>query len=177
MALTCPVCSAENREGANFCMRCGERLTPASAPPIPAAPTPNPSTRFEREWAATAPAQLRAPTIPGELHDAAALGPRSKEQPGDGDAERTVLLGAGKPTRAPKPESSSDESAEARRARRRERAQAQAAQPAVGRRGMWLWVGLLVLGVAMIAAGWYGFGSRGAAPAAPTPAVVAPAPQ
>ena len=169
MALTCPVCSAENREGANFCMRCGERLTPASAPPIPAAPTPNPSTRFEREWAATAPAQLRAPTIPGELYDAAAVTPGGgKGQPRDGDADRTVLVGSGKPTRAPKPESSSDESAEARRARRRERAQAQAAQPAVGRRGMWLWVGLLVLGVAMIAAGWYGFGSRGAAPAAPT---------
>ena len=49
MASICPVCSTENRDGANFCRNCGIKLS-AAGDRIPPPPTP------EREWATTAPA-------------------------------------------------------------------------------------------------------------------------
>jgi hypothetical protein len=62
MALICPVCNTENRDGAHFCRHCGDELA-VPADRIPRPPSP------EREWATTAPAQLRAPTIPAPLFD------------------------------------------------------------------------------------------------------------
>ena len=95
MALICPVCSTENREGANFCKSCGGKLAPAAPTPIP--PPPAPRSRSEREWAATAPAQLRAPTIPGGLFGAgmpvAATGPIGAAAPAD---DQTLLAALGR---------------------------------------------------------------------------------
>ncbi|WP_420906998.1 zinc ribbon domain-containing protein [Variovorax boronicumulans] len=43
MALICPVCDADNREGANFCRNCGGRLSAADRVPPrrPVLPTAN----------------------------------------------------------------------------------------------------------------------------------------
>ena len=190
MALICPVCSAENREGANFCRSCGGKLAaapstpPAPASPAPMAPPPAPEGRSEREWAATAPAQLRAPTIPGGLFDANL--PLASQAPyADAAAERaeekTVIVGAGRSKRPPSPP---------REPRARKSSRPKTPRPAPAEvpkpsrlRGMLLWLVLLAVGLLMIVAGWHGYGKgkpaervEAAAPDAPgtppaTPAV------
>ncbi|MDQ0588437.1 zinc ribbon domain-containing protein [Variovorax paradoxus] len=176
MALICPVCSAENREGAHFCRSCGGKLAPAA--PAPMVPAPAPGSRSEREWAATAPAQLRAPTIPGGLFEAgayaASAAPSASARLPDDDKTVIVLPGSSdrlpsrqRDARAKKKSSSSG-------ARRRS-AGAEAQKKALRSRGMWLWGALLAVGLLMIAAGWYGYGTSGPSEATP-PAAVRPEP-
>ena len=186
MALICPVCSAENREGANFCRGCGGKLATApstpSASPAPMAPPPAPESRSEREWAATAPAQLRAPTIPGGLFDANL--PLASQAPyADAAAEpaeeKTVIVGAGRSQRPPSPP---------REPRTRKSSRSKTPRPAPAEvpkpsrlRGMLLWLVLLVVGLLMIVAGWHGYGkgkpgeqAEAAAPATPIAPTAAP---
>jgi len=178
MALICPVCSAENREGAHFCRSCGGKLAPAA--PAPMVPAPAPGSRSEREWAATAPAQLRAPTIPGGLFEAgayaASAAPSASARLPDDDKTVIVLPGSSdrlpsrqRDARAKKKSSSSG-------ARRRRSAGAEAQKKPLRSRGMWLWGALLAVGLLMIAAGWYGYGTSGPSEATPPAAVVPPEP-
>ncbi len=44
----CPFCSAETRPGDNFCLQCGNRLTPASSSPQQAQPTSSEATVLEQ---------------------------------------------------------------------------------------------------------------------------------
>ena len=148
------------------------------------APPPAPEGRSEREWAATAPAQLRAPTIPGGLFDANL--PLASQAPyADAAAERaeekTVIVGAGRSKRPPSPP---------REPRARKSSRPKTPRPAPAEvpkpsrlRGMLLWLVLLAVGLLMIVAGWHGYGKgkpaervEAAAPDAPgtppaTPAV------
>ena len=174
MALICPVCSAENREGANFCKSCGSTLS-AAGKRIP--PPPGPS-QADREWAATAPAQLRAPTIPAPLMDIGEPAPSSRSFFGRTPAadERTVILAPGQPPLPPAPPS---ESRRERSERKKTRVKvARPPEPPLRSRGLVLWLGLLAVAVVMIVAGWYGYGIRKAAEPVetPPPPVVAPAP-
>jgi len=182
MALICPVCSAENREGANFCRSCGGKLAPApSTPPAPMAPPPAPEGRSEREWAATAPAQLRAPTIPGGLFDAnlplASQPPYANAAAAPAD-EKTVIVGAG---RSKRPSSPPREPRVKKASRPRAlRPAAAEAQKPPRLRGMLLWLVLLAVGLLMIVAGWHGYGkgkpAEQAEAAAPVAPVAPPAP-
>ncbi|WP_432728624.1 zinc ribbon domain-containing protein [Variovorax sp. W6] len=189
MALICPVCSTENRDGANFCRSCGIKLS-AAGDRIPPPPTP------EREWATTAPAQLRAPTIPAPLEELPPAPPPARQSffsrtpaaaPRHDDDEQTVFMlhDDGSP-RTPAPpaaplglESSWAPSPE--RAKKPRRVKIRKPAP-VERPPRWrailLWVGLLAVAVAMIVAGWSGYGTRKAAPAVEeaAPAAEAPAP-
>lgn len=172
MALICPVCSTENRDGANFCRSCGDPLV-ATTTRMPPAPSP------EREWATTAPAQLRAPTIPAPLFDpgepvasrsffgkAPVAPPPAYEEE---EQERTVIVAPGGPTRAPSPSSAASSASDAARAeRKRTRVKVRRKVPVERpprKRVILLWLGLLVVALVMIVAGWYGYGTR-KAPAA-----------
>ncbi|MBT2335838.1 hypothetical protein J7E49_18220 [Variovorax paradoxus] len=175
MALICPVCSAENREGANFCRRCGGKLAPTA--PAPMAPPPGPDGGSEREWAATAPAQLRAATIPGELYEAGAhaLSAASSASARLPENDKTLILAPGLSERA----SSRQREARAKkksssRTRPRRPADAEAQRKPSRSRGMWLWVVLLAVGLLMIIAGWYGYG-RTDRPAEELPQIATPA--
>lgn len=156
MALICPVCNAENREGANFCRSCGGKLAPAA--PAPMAPSPAPDSRSQREWAATAPAQLRAPTIPGGLFDASL--PLASQAPYANAAspadEKTVIVGMGRSRRPPSPP---------REPRVKKASRPRTSRPAGAEvrkrsrvRDILLWLVLLAVGLLMIVAGWYGYG-------------------
>jgi len=184
MALICPVCSAENREGANFCRSCGGKLAPAA--PAPMAPPPGPESRSEREWAATAPAQLRAPTIPGGLFDGSLpiASQAAYAHAGSLADEKTVIVGAGRSKRPPSPP---------REPRVKKASRPRTSRPAGAEvrkrsrmRDVLLWLVLLAVGLLMIVAGWYGYGkdkpdekvevtapaaSSAAPAAAPTPLV------
>jgi len=156
MALICPVCSAENREGANFCRSCGGKLAPAA--PAPMAPPPGPESRSEREWAATAPAQLRAPTIPGGLFDGSLpiASQAAYAHAGSLADEKTVIVGAGRSKRPPSPPR---EPRVKKASRPRTPRPAGAEVPKPPRvRGILLWLVLLAVGLLMIVAGWYGYG-------------------
>ncbi|WP_369649386.1 MULTISPECIES: hypothetical protein [unclassified Variovorax] len=182
MALICPVCSAENRAGANFCRGCGGKLAPAA--PAPMAPLPAPGSRSEREWAATAPAQLRAPTIPGGLFEtgayaASAASSASASLPNE---DKTVIIAPGSSERLPsrpregraRKKSSSSSGSRTRRS-----AGAEAQKKPSRSRGMWLWGALLAVGLLMITAGWYGYGTGKPSeetPPAAVPPMPAPAP-
>ncbi len=191
MALICSVCSTENRDGARFCRSCGLAL---SSTPDRIPPPPSP----EREWATTAPAQLRAPTIPAPLFDPGAPVPAPAPRPARSsffgrlsaaprDDEQTVFMvhdGDGEPPYAAAPHavSATFESQQAakdgRKKARMSVRRPTPAEPPPRKRMVLLWVGLLVVAVAMVVAGWYGYGTR-KAPAvadAPLPAVAAPAP-
>lgn len=179
MASICPVCSTENRESANFCKSCGTTLS-ATASRIP--PPPSPDSQADREWATTAPAQLRAPTIPAPLFDLPEPAPSSRSffgrapaaAPGD---ERTVILAPGQP--AGSTSSSSSERSERKRSRVKVPRPPEPPEPPLHRRGLVLWLGLLAVAVVMVVAGWYGYGSRKAAEqveAPPPAAAPAPAP-
>jgi cytoskeletal protein RodZ len=202
MALICPVCSTENRDGAHFCRSCGVTLsaTSASADRVPPPPSP------EREWATTAPAQLRAPTIPAPLFDAGgpppapsrsffgrpAAAPRGHGYDHDDESEQTVLMvhDDGLPhalaPRAISPTFESEHAAKAERKKEKARARVQRAVPlerSPRKRMVFLWVGLLVVAVAMVVAGWYGYGTRKApavveqsVPPVEAPAAAAPLP-
>jgi hypothetical protein len=183
MALICPACSTENREGANFCRSCGGKL-PSAAPipaPAPMAPPPAPDSRSDREWAATAPAQLRAPTIPGGLFEA---GGPSASHAASADAaapadERTVIAGTARSKRPPSPP---------REPRAKKTSRPRTPRPAGAEvrkpprlRGILLWLVLLAVGLLMIVAGRYGYGTdkssgqaKVAAPAAPAGPAIAP---
>jgi hypothetical protein len=156
MALICPVCSTENREGANFCKGCGGKLAPAAPMPIP--PPPAPRSRSEREWAATAPAQLRAPTIPGGLFGAgmpaAAMGPIGAASPAD---DQTLLAALGRLRRQP----STPREPRARKSSRPRTPRPPRAERRKPRRTriFWLWLLLLATGLLMIVAGWHGYGT------------------
>ncbi|MGJ7527163.1 zinc-ribbon domain-containing protein [Variovorax sp. GB1P17] len=164
MALICPDCSTENRDGANFCRSCGEPLV-ATTTRMPPAPSP------DREWATTAPAQLRAPTIPAPLFDPAEpvssrsfFGRAPVAPPED---ERTVIAAPGEPSRAPSPPSASSSMSEAARAERAERKKTRVkvrrtvpVERPPRKRVILLWLGLLVVALLMIVAGWYGYGTR-----------------
>ena len=174
MALICPVCSTENREGANFCKSCGTTLS-ATASRIP--PPPSPADQADREWATTAPAQLRAPTIPAPLFDLPEPAPSSRGFFGKAPAdERTVILAPGQSS-APS-SSSRGERAERKRSRTKVPRPPEPPEPPLRSRGLVLWLGLLVVAVVMVVAGWYGYGSRKTAEPveAPPPPVAAPAP-
>ncbi|MDQ0036525.1 hypothetical protein J2W30_004300 [Variovorax boronicumulans] len=178
MASICPVCSTENRESANFCKSCGTTLS-ATASRIP--PPPSPDSQADREWATTAPAQLRAPTIPAPLFDLPEPAPSSRSffgrapaaAPGD---ERTVILAPGQP--AASASSSRSERSERKRSRVKVPRPPEPPEPPLRRRGLALWLGLLALAVVMVVAGWYGYGSRKTAEPVeiPPPPVAAPAP-
>jgi len=189
MASICPVCSTENRDGANFCRSCGIKLS-AAGDRIPPPPTP------EREWATTAPAQLRAPTIPAPLDEIPPAPPPVRQSffsrspasaPRHDDDEQTVLMlhDDGSP-RVPAPPAAPQglESSWALSRERSKKPRVRIRKPAaVDRAPRWrailLWVGLLMVAVAMIVAGWSGYGTRKAAPAAEEtapPAALAPAP-
>jgi hypothetical protein len=185
MALICPVCNAENREGANFCRSCGGKLAPAAPPPK--APPPGAESRSEREWAATAPAQLRAPTIPGGLFDGSLP---IASQPAYAHAgsladEKTVIAGAGRAKRPPSPprEPRAKKASKPRTPRASRPAGAEASKPP-RMRAILLWLVLLAVGLLMIVAGWQGYGkgtrseqAEATSPAAPVGApAVAPAP-
>ncbi|MBJ2155990.1 zinc ribbon domain-containing protein [Variovorax sp. IB41] len=180
MASICPVCSTENRDGANFCKSCGTTLS-ATASRIPPAPSPlNLGSQADREWATTAPAQLRAPTIPAPLFDLPEPAPSARSffgrapaaVPGD---ERTVILAPGQPVPTP---SSISERSERKRARVKVPRTPEPPEPALRRRGLVLWLSLLAVAVVMVIAGWYGYGTRKAAEQAeaPPPPVAVPAP-
>ncbi|MFM9923875.1 zinc ribbon domain-containing protein [Variovorax sp. H27-G14] len=180
MALICPDCNTENRDGAHFCRHCGSTLT-AAADRIPPAPSP------EREWATTAPAQLRAPTIPAPLFDPAPAPAPARSSPpvrsparsffgrasaAPRDDEQTVFMvhddddGYDDPPHlpAPRPVSPTFESEHAAKAERG-MARASARRPVPlerppRKRVILLWLGLLGIAVAMLVAGWYGYGTR-----------------
>lgn len=206
MALICPVCSTENRDGAHFCRSCGLALstTPERIPPPPSP---------EREWATTAPAQLRAPTIPAPLFDPVAPAPApsparssffGRLSAAPRDDEQTVFMvheddelpHASAARAVPATfESQQAEKDGRKKARVSVRRPASLEQPP-RKRVVLLWLGLLVVAVAMVVAGWYGYGTRktpvatdasvqpvpAPAPAVPTPVAeptpaAAPAPQ
>lgn len=171
MALICPVCSTENRDGAHFCRSCGVKLS-ATADRIPPPPSP------EREWATTAPAQLRAPTIPAPLFDPGEPTPAPAPAPARSffgrasavprDDEQTVFMVHDddeqpypQAPRAVSPTFESEQAAKAERhkARAKTRRPATVEQPP-RKRVILLWLGLLVVAVAMLVAGWYGYGTR-----------------
>ena len=171
MALICPACSTENREGANFCKHCGGKLAAAAATPISSATGPD--SRAEREWATTAPAQLRAPAIGGGLVGAglpaAAMGPAGSVLPGDEMSIMAALARLRRPTSPPR-------KPRARKASKPRPPRVAAPRPWHAR-GNWLWLLLLVAALLMIAAGWHGYGtdqpaeqSEATAPAAPSAA-------
>ncbi|AVQ82900.1 zinc ribbon domain-containing protein [Variovorax sp. PDNC026] len=176
MALICPVCSTENRDGANFCRSCGATLS-GKAARIPPPPSP------EREWATTAPAQLRAPTIPAPLFDPRKAEPgrsffgRSPTPPPSDDQETVVMVYDDPPPPPPAP-SSGFETARPEKAERK-RTRVKVRRPVERpprKRVILLWLGLLAVAVLMMVAGWYGYGTS-KAPAAvtdPGPAVSAP---
>jgi hypothetical protein len=186
MALICPVCSTENRDGAHFCRSCGVTLsaTFASADRIPPPPSP------EREWATTAPAQLRAPTIPAPLFDAGDPAPapsrsffgRPAAVPRDDDDQTVLMVHDDGLPHAPAPRAVSptfESEHAAKLERKKARAKVQRPVPVERpprKRVVLLWLGLLVVAVAMVVAGWYGYGTRKApatieqpAPPADTP--------
>lgn len=178
MALICPVCDADNREGANFCRNCGGRLSAADRVPPPA---PSPA---DREWATTAPAQLRAPTIPAPLFDPAeskrASSPASNgwmpEPPPPPPAdEKTVIVASGRGGAA----SSLPPSPRADRPKTRIKVKRiKPPEPVLRPRGIGLWLGLLAVALLLVVAGWLGYGTGNKAPepaVAPSP-VAAPAP-
>ncbi|WP_431126225.1 hypothetical protein [Variovorax paradoxus] len=184
MALICPVCSMENREGANFCKSCGGKLAPAA--PMPISPSPAPRSRSEREWAATAPAQLRAPTIPGGLFEAGM--PAASVASSAGAAtladEKTLIAALGRLRRPPSP----PREPRARKSSKPRTPRPPRAEPRKPwrSRGFWLWLLLLAAGLVMVAAGWRGYGAdqpdeeveiaKPAAPAVPpAPSIELPA--
>jgi hypothetical protein len=175
MALICPVCNAENREGAIFCKSCGGKLAPPA--PAPIVPPPPPEGRSEREWAATAPAQLRAPTIPGGLFDArlplASQAPDANAATGPAD-EKTVIVGTGRSKRPPSPPRE-PRVKKASRPRTPRPAATEARKPS-RLRGAVLWLVLLAAGLLMIVAGWHGYGKGKPAEQAEAPAPAVPAP-
>jgi hypothetical protein len=177
MALICPICSTENREGANFCRSCGVTLSATAAPPIPP-PPPGPA---DREWATTAPAQLRAPTIPAPLFDpdepVVLRGFFGNTSAATSGGEKTVIMAPGQRPPSPRSSSSRSERAERKRTRIKVPRPPEPAEPPLRARALWLWLGLLAVAVVMIVAGWYGYGTRKATEAveAPPP-VAAPAP-
>jgi hypothetical protein len=177
MALICPICSTENREGANFCRSCGVTLSATAAPPIPP-PPPGPA---DREWATTAPAQLRAPTIPAPLFDAdepvVLRGFFGNTSAATSAGEKTVIMAPGQRPPSPRSSSSRSERAERKKTRVKVPRPPEPAEPPLRARALWLWLGLLAVAVVMIVAGWYGYGTRKATEAveAPPP-VAAPAP-
>ncbi|MDM0008650.1 zinc ribbon domain-containing protein [Variovorax sp. J22G73] len=149
----------------------------ATAERIPPPPSP------EREWATTAPAQLRAPTIPALLFDPGEQPPAparsffGRTAAAPRDDEQTVLMvhDDGLPhapaPRAISPTFESEQAAKAdlRKPRGRGARPVPADRPPRKRVGL-LWLGLLVVAVAMVVAGWYGYGTR-KAPAAVEQAV------
>jgi hypothetical protein len=170
MALICPVCSTENRDGAHFCRSCGVTLsaTSASVDRIPPPPSP------EREWATTAPAQLRAPTIPAPLFDAGDPAPapsrsffgRPAAVPRDDDDQTVLMVHDDGLPHAPAPRAVSP-TFESEHAAKLERKKARAigkrpvpVERPPRKRVVLLWLGLLVVAVAMVVAGWYGYGTR-----------------
>ncbi|MFH0132870.1 zinc ribbon domain-containing protein [Variovorax sp. VaC1] len=171
MALICPVCSTENRDGANFCRSCGDPLV-ATTDRMPPAPSP------DREWATTAPAQLRAPTIPAPLFDPGEPAPSrsffGKAPSVPPEDERTIIAAPGESSRAPSPSSAGSSSmSEAARAERAERKKTRVkvrrtvpVERPPRKRVILLWLGLLVVALVMIVAGWYGYGTRKAPVAA-----------
>ncbi|BEP72156.1 MULTISPECIES: zinc ribbon domain-containing protein [unclassified Variovorax] len=180
MALICPVCDADNREGANFCRNCGGRLSAADRVPPPA---PSPS---DREWATTAPAQLRAPTIPAPLFDPAeskrassqassGWRPEPPPPPPPPADEKTVIVAPGRGGAA----SSLPPSPRADRPKTRIKVKRiKPPEPVLRPRGIGLWLGLLAVALLLVVAGWlgYGTGSKAPEPAVAPPPVVAPAP-
>lgn len=165
MALICPVCSTENRDGAHFCRSCGVRLA-ATADRIPPPPSP------EREWATTAPAQLRAPTIPAPLFEAGTSAPArssffGRPNAAPQDDEQTVFLVHDydlPPAPAPRDAPSAFGSDQAAKA---EPGKARVKLPQPGpierpprKRVILWWLGLLVVAVAMVVAGFHGYGTR-----------------
>ncbi|PIF75860.1 hypothetical protein CLU95_3013 [Variovorax sp. 54] len=179
MALICPVCDADNRDGANFCRSCGGRLSAADRIP----PPPGPAAA-DREWATTAPAQLRAPTIPAPLFDPAeskrASSPASNgwmpEPPPPPPAdERTVIVAPGRGGAG----SSLPPSPRADRPKTRIKVKRiKPPEPVLRPRGIGLWLGLLAVALLLVVAGWLGYGTGSKAPepaGAPAPAI-APAP-
>jgi len=189
MALICPVCSTENRGGAKFCRSCGVKL-PAAGDRIPPSPSP------EREWATTAPAQLRAPTIPAPLFDPDEPLPargsffgRSAARQSDEHEQTVLMVHDDELPRTPAPPASppglestwAPKSGTKRRSRAKVRQSVPAERPP-RKRVILLWLGLLVVAVAMIVAGWSGNGTRktpaaaeeATATAIETPAPVAP---
>ena len=176
MALICPACSTENREGANFCKHCGGKLA-AGAASIPS--SKGPDSRLDREWATTAPAQLRAPAIPGGLFGsgmpAAAMATAGAALPGDEKSIMAALARLRRPASPPR-------EPRARKAPRPRtpRAPRVAAPKPWHARVNWPWLLLLVAALLMIVAGWHGYGTDkpaeeaeapapAAAPAAPPP--------
>lgn len=179
MALICPVCDADNREGANFCRNCGGRLSAADRIPPPPAPG-----AADREWATTAPAQLRAPTIPAPLFDPAESKrasspaptgwmPEPPPPPSPAD-EKTVILapGRGGTTSSLPPSPRADRPRSKIKVKR-----IKPPEPVLRPRGIGLWLGLLVVALLLVAAGWLGYGtSKTPAPAEAPPPAIAPAP-
>jgi hypothetical protein len=185
MALICPVCNTENRDGAHFCRHCGDELA-VPADRIPRPPSP------EREWATTAPAQLRAPTIPAPLFDPREPAPappparkasaparsRSRGRPSffgrlggsPQDDEQTVFMVHDDEDDLPHPaaarsaftDSGGTQAAqgERKKAQAKMRRSVSVEPQAPRKRVILLWVGLLAVAVAMIVAGWYGYGTR-----------------
>jgi len=180
MALICPVCDADNRDGANFCRSCGGRLSAADR--VPPAPAPGAA---DREWATTAPAQLRAPTIPAPLFDPA----ESKRSSSSGSTgwmpepppppppadERTVIVAPGRGGAA----SSLPPSPRVDRPKTRIKVKRiKPPEPVLRPRGIGLWLGLLIVALLLVVAGWLGYGTDNKPPelaVAPPPAA-APAP-
>nr|WP_307703674.1 hypothetical protein [Variovorax paradoxus] len=145
------------------------------------APPPAPDSRSDREWAATAPAQLRAPTIPGGLFDGSLpiASQAAYMHAGSLADEKTVIVGTGGSKRPPSPPRE-PRAKKASRPRTPRPAGAEVRKPP-RLRGILLWLVLLAVGLLMIAAGWYGYGTdkpsaqaKVTAPAAPAGPAIAP---
>jgi hypothetical protein len=190
MALICPVCSTENRDGAHFCRSCGTTLS-ARPPGRPDSPAAQPRARVGHHRArpvaradhsgAAVRCEPRARAVAPQ--PSRSFGGRPAAVPGDDD-DQTVLMVL---TTACRPAGAARGVADLRvGARRAERKKARAkvqrpvpVEPPPRKRVVLLWLGLLAVAVAMVVAGWYGYGTRkapaveqsDAAPAADTPRI------
>ncbi|MDB5827285.1 MAG: hypothetical protein JWQ73_1505, partial [Variovorax sp.] len=196
MAVVCPACGTENRDGARFCKGCGGKLAPESKVRTEAA--------HASEWPATEPAPLQTSRSPVGLFEPGVSAPaRSSTAATPFEDERTVIVSPASraqrvtaestllapsmaesalfpPSSPPSssyflqrgPPSSTFVAADDVAPRRHPEAPlALPAPKASGGFG----IGVILLLVAILAgAGWYWFSGSGAAPEAPV-AVVPPA--
>ena len=197
MAVVCPACGTENRDGARFCKGCGGKLTSGS--------TAQAASSHASEWPATEPAPLLtsaparppSPTMPFEDEKTVIVGKSAYAQYERADAtllapsigEATLFpthaasafvssasLPSSSATSSVAPSPSTFAAAADIAPRRHPEAQLTLPEPKSSN-GRWIGVVLLLL-VVVAGASWYGFGSKGAAPGvtlAAAPPATAPA--
>ncbi|CAN5877614.1 hypothetical protein BH11PSE13_BH11PSE13_13770 [soil metagenome] len=197
MAVVCPACGTENRDGARFCKGCGGKLTSGS--------TAQAASSHANEWPATEPAPLltsgpahaSSPNVPFEGEktvivgksayaqyeraDATLLAPSIGEStPFPAHASLAFVSSASLPSSSASssaaPSASTFGAAEDIAPQRHPEAPLTLPEPKSSN-GFWIGVVLLLL-VVVAGASWYGFGSKGAATGVPTaaaPPATAPA--